>query len=379
MKNKEIENLGFFFLFLPVLTLLLCGFSWLVGWHITAFQFPIALILAFILSSKLEYGKLIAIRPLLYGLVLILSFGFISWFFKDGSFDGNWYHQPGIYLMSKGWNPIYQHHSFDLMHDTSNMWIDHYAKGQETVCASIVALTGNIELGKTANFFLPISSLAFVILSLIRLFPSWSEKKVAVLSLIIAFPPIIWNMVATYYIDFILYSIVILTLCNVILYSEKEDSKFVWMFVPILAITISVKFNFIIWFVMLCTGIIIYFIRTKKMRLIRYSLISGIGMIIVALTTFSYNPYISNILDHGSPVYPLAGSSNNVDIMTLNDPVSFKGYNELEKVLVADFSRPTTKSQSTNYFFPYGGYPLKNLTACGSSSVILGGGRINLD
>lgn len=55
------------------------------------------------------------------------------------------------------------------------------------------------------------------------------------------------------------------------------------------------------------------------------------------------------------------------------EPESFHGYNNIEKILVADFSRPTTGSQSQSYQFPYGGYPLKNLTACGSVDVKLGG------
>lgn len=59
--------------------------------------------------------------------------------------------------------------------------------------------------------------------------------------------------------------------------------------------------------------------------------------------------------------------------MSIVEPASFKGYNRVEKILVADFSRPTTGSQSQVYQFPYGGYPLKNLTACGSVDAKLGG------
>lgn len=59
--------------------------------------------------------------------------------------------------------------------------------------------------------------------------------------------------------------------------------------------------------------------------------------------------------------------------MTGVEPESFKQYNNVEKILIADFSRPTTGSQSQVYQFPYGGYPLKNLTACGSVDAKLGG------
>ena len=59
--------------------------------------------------------------------------------------------------------------------------------------------------------------------------------------------------------------------------------------------------------------------------------------------------------------------------MSIVEPESFKHYNSVEKILVADFSRPTTGSQSQNYQFPYGGYTLKNLTACGTVDAKLGG------
>lgn len=59
--------------------------------------------------------------------------------------------------------------------------------------------------------------------------------------------------------------------------------------------------------------------------------------------------------------------------MSIVEPESFHNYNSVEKILVADFSRPTTGSQSQSYQFPYGGYPLKNLTACGSVDAKLGG------
>ena len=65
--------------------------------------------------------------------------------------------------------------------------------------------------------------------------------------------------------------------------------------------------------------------------------------------------------------------------MTIVEPELFKEYNNLEKILVCDFSRPTSRSQCKAYFFPYGGYPLKNLTACGTDPLLGGAGLFWID
>ena len=303
------------------------------------------------------------------GLTLIALFCYLL---KDPAFDSNWYHQPGIYLLSHGWNPIYEHHSMKLVDESSRMWVDHYAKGQETICASIVAFTGNMEMGKLGNFFLPLSSLFFTILALSKVFEDWSKKKVGILAFVIAFPPVIWNQILSYYIDFNLYSIVLIAFCSMILYRE-DKVKFLTIFVCLLALAISVKFNMLMWFGLLYLSFIVYFWKQGKRGMVGKIVSYGIGATIVSILTFSFNPYITNTMDHHSPVYPLMGGQAHVDIMSIVEPESFDKYNNLEKILVADFSRPTTGSQSQVYQFPYGGYPLKNLTACGSVDAKLGG------
>lgn len=259
-----------------------------------------------------------------------------------------------------------------LVDESSRMWVDHYAKGQETICASIVAFTGNMEMGKLGNFFLPLSSLFFTILALSKVFEDWSKKKVGILAFVIAFPPVIWNQVLSYYIDFNLYSIVLIAFCSMILYRE-DKVKFLTIFVCLLALAISVKFNMLMWFGLLYLSFIVYFWKQGKRGMVGKIVSYGIGATIVSILTFSFNPYITNTMDHHSPVYPLMGGQANVDIMSIVEPESFDKYNNLEKILVADFSRPTTGSQSQVYQFPYGGYPLKNLTACGSVDAKLGG------
>lgn len=139
MNDIKREFLAFALLFIPVSLLLISGLIWDLGINMGKFTFPIGLVVAlvmniFVLKEKhIEWSSLLI---LMFGIIVV---SVLCYFIKDPAFDSNWYHQPGIYLLSHGWNPIYEHHSMMLVDESSKMWIDHYAKGQETICASIVA------------------------------------------------------------------------------------------------------------------------------------------------------------------------------------------------------------------------------------------------
>lgn len=372
MKQRKIDYCAFALLLLPVILLLASGVTWCVGASIGFATFPVSLVFALFAANRI-----VAKSKMLYcsmGICLMGLFivGGLCYFIHDPAFDSNWYHQPGIYLLSHGWNPIYQHHSMNIGDPSANMWIDHYAKGQETICATIVAFTGNMEIGKLGNFFLPISAFLFSLLSLQKMFGDWSCKKQWLIAFVVAFPPIIWNQLLSFYIDFNLYSIVLIGLCSMMLYRE-DKVKFLAIFVCLTVMAISVKFNMLMWFGVLYIGFMIIYWRMGKRKMVGQIIVCGIAAALVSIFTFSFNPYITNTVDHHSPVYPLMGGQDKVDIMSIVEPESFHDYNNIEKILVADFSRPTTGSQSQSYQFPYGGYPLKNLTACGSVDAKLGG------
>ena len=366
------EYLAMELLLLPIILLLVSGLMWIVGGTLAAWVFPIGVMASFLLVYVLEGKRKMSFLPLAIVMGIILVIGTLCYLVHDPAYDSNWYHQPGIYLLSHGWNPIYQHHSMNIGDPSANMWIDHYAKGQETICATIVACVGDMEVGKLGNFFLPISAFLFSLLSLQKMFGDWSCKKQWLIAFVVAFPPIIWNQLLSFYIDFNLYSIVLIGFCSMILYRE-DKVKFLAIFVCLTVMAISVKFNMLMWFGLLYMGFMIVYWRIGKRNMVGQIIVCGIAAALVSIFTFSFNPYITNTIDHHSPVYPLMGGQDKVDIMSNVEPESFHNYNNVEKILVADFSRPTTGSQSQSYQFPYGGYPLKNLTACGSVDAKLGG------
>lgn len=372
-KSKLYEALGFFFLITPFTLLVISGITWVLGGSISCMIFPAGVIISLLSANLLVFHKQLNWKMFTIALCTLAFFYITSVTFWDSSYDGNAYHQPGIWLLANGWNPVHQHHSSLLDWTEQAMWIDHYAKGQETICATIYTTTGNIEAGKLGNLFLPLASLFFTISTLQKLFPTWRNIKLWTMAFVVAFPPIIWNQIMTFYIDFILYPLILIGLCSAILY-RQNSLRFLLIMVVLVSMACSIKYNMCLWLGLLYLGILCYMFWRKNYQLAVKTILCGIGTLCLAMTTFSFNPYVTNTMDHGSPFYPLYGGDKNVDIMHHVEPYMFKNYNTLEKILVADFSRPTTQTQSTEFQNPYGGYKLKNLTACGSVDVKLGGG-----
>lgn len=305
MKTK-IDYLAFALLLLPVSLLLVSGLTWSVGMSIGMVTFPLGLILALLGAHFVTNHKEAQVGSMALIFVGLVVGGAICALIHDPAFDSNWYHQPGIYQLSHGWNPVWQHHSATLTDGSANMWVDHYAKGQETICATLVALTGNMEIGKLGNLFLPLSSLLFAVMALRKMFAGWSGKKQWLVAYLAAFPPIVCVQMMSYYIDFNLYSIVLTALCSVLLYRE-EKRKFLVVFVSLLTVAISVKFNMLMWFGLLYIGIMVYFWVTGRRNMVGRIVGYGVAGTLVALLTFAYNPYVTNTVDHQSPVYPLMG------------------------------------------------------------------------
>ena len=156
----KVCNIGYIQIFTILNTLLLSGIAWLIGWHISAIHFPVAFILSVVILHCFRKN---IIKDVSISLLLMLFVILLSAIIPDGSYDGQAYHQPMIYALSHGWNPIYDSHNTIISDNWGmNMWIDHYCKGMETISATIVAMTGNLESGKAVSWLLGLSSLFLI-------------------------------------------------------------------------------------------------------------------------------------------------------------------------------------------------------------------------
>lgn len=363
MRNNKLFSYGSFFVNCIVITYLLSSiFMWLnIG--INPWIFPFSLIISSVAEIKTanwNYKDIFIICTITILLILL------SQNIYDYSYDGQWYHSGTILKLSEGWNPIYQH---DIkVHQSADLWINHYSRGMETVSACIVSTFNNLETGKSINLFFLASTIFYTLFFLNNIL---SETKTVIklwLALIIVLNPVVVCQLFTYYIDYSLYSLILIL--TVLLYSINDKTNYrtlisiclILFFVP------SIKFNIMFWIAMFMVGYTIYiWLRNKRLPKYIYAFIlcGFLGVVIGA-----YNPYITNIIYHNNPFYPLMGN-NSVDIMSIQLPPIYKDGNIITNILYSLIGNPENSLETTD--FSVLNFTIENIKTSGYPDTRIGG------
>ena len=162
MKSLNPLVIGLYLILVLLSVLLLAPCTWFIGYSMGFITLPIAVLLALLLLHISGFRFQRHYKEIAFSLLMIVLSVALSVFVIDISFDGQIYHQPTIYALSHGWNPSRDSHN-PIISDKwgENIWIDHYCRGMETISASIVAFTGNMESGKAVNLIIAISLFDF--------------------------------------------------------------------------------------------------------------------------------------------------------------------------------------------------------------------------
>lgn len=235
----------------------------------------------------------------------------------DYSYDGNAYHQTTIVFLMNGWNPFVETTPNGLTE-----WGVHYAKGFETVSAAIALTTSHLEWGRAANLMLILGTalMAYPLIGSLT-----SSRHAALLTTLIAMAnPVGTSQLFTYYIDFPKYYLTLVVILTLITTGKEKLTKregfrqYALLFMT-LAFGIGIKFNVAPDLALTMLFGIIYHIREKERAKAYTLLATGILAATAGIFIFGYNPYVTNYLSHGNPLYPLLGSDS-IDIMTGNTP-----------------------------------------------------------
>ena len=65
--------------------------------------------------------------------------------------------------------------------------------------------------------------------------------------------------------------------------------------------------------------------------------------LIFSVCIIGFNPYVTNTINNGNPLYPLAGKDK-IDIMTPNTPASFRYDGQFEKLIKSLLAMPTQEN-----------------------------------
>lgn len=303
-----------FFAYLVAALSLICGLP------VTKSAFPIATLLAYLLTYfrfyRNSFGKSGA-KEIAIGLSAILASLIISGSLYDNSYDGNQYHQEIIANLLNGWNPFNFKQFVGLECD---LWCRHYAKGMELAETSVASFTGHLETGKSINLLLAISTFLILYNTLGALNREMSAGKKFALSLVIIGNPIVVNQLFTFYVDFTKYLFFLLSLIFIFrIYLDRGSKKrktadeFNLIIVSILCI--SVKFNiFCEEYVLLLLAFIWFAVKKEWVTAKSIARCGAISLVIGLL--LNYSPLYFNYLVGGNPFYPLMGSRDTVDIMS---------------------------------------------------------------
>lgn len=321
---------GFSLVFTLGLTYIISSLFFLLGMHLSYWPLVIGFIASeLILQRSCTKSCFLwsAISAILIWAVAIMVGAMTS----DCSWDGIGYHQPTIFALSDGWNPIWDN-SYDK---GLIIWTIHYAKALEVISACVYSLTGEMEAGKAVNFIFAVAVFLFSVNFVKSFEPGLSKWKVAVFSLLTVGNPVFLSQSFNYYIDYALYFYLVLSIFFSAEICEKRNVLLckAGLFI-VIVLAIGTKFNHFFIVGVAIFAILMWLVVTGKKESARsifvISLLSGVfGVLVVG-----FHPYLTNWINYGNPFYPLMGDGA-IDIMTANTPELYFGNGRIANFILS--------------------------------------------
>lgn len=313
-------------LFLSITYTWLFAAAWnIMGLPVNAAIWPIGCIAA-ILTAGTTVGSRLPLKDFLIlsggFLILLVVSAIIAGVTTDYSYDGNSYHQEDIALFMDGWTPL-----LSIKHQGyyPSEWAIHYPKGVEITQAAIALTCNHIECGKALNLIFMAAALFLSKAAISSLYPHAKRGYAWTVAAIATFNVIAVAQCLTYYIDFTLYYYILFSIIFIYFgrVGGKAGQQWGWCLLLTAAMAVATKFNAAFNQVLLTiiAVAIMANLRNKgaTIRVATFSLIGGLLGLLLC-----YQPYITNWLDCGHPLYPLMGH-NAEDIMTGLTPPQYLG------------------------------------------------------
>ena len=282
-------------------------------------------------------------------MLIILFSILIASNFYDLTIDGQGYHQEAVYQMGHNhWNPVYETLPGSV---NQAIWVNHYPKEVEASEALIYTLVGKIESGKSVNIMLLFASLCLGLSFFLRsLNLKW--MKVLMLSVLLAFNPIVMSQLFTYMVDGQLASFLLcLLIISFMLYKNGASWDKLLLLCIILVACINIKLTAVL-FAGLFIMFLLLLLYLKKAFGTFWRVFSvSAAAVVIAVLLVGFNPYVINTVKYHNTFYPLFGK-NPVDIMTINSPEGFNQKNRFEKLFISLFSHTDDIDTRTQHRVP---------------------------
>ena len=311
------------------------------------FTAPLAIVISLILGNWLAKRTGLSGRSRMWPIGLavgtILISLIISAAFYDLSWDGQWYHQRGVYAISQDWNPLSEPlRNFD---DHSENWVRHYAKGPWYIGAALTSLTGWIEFGKFITW--PALVAAFMAVTAAGLDVGLRRKNALALGILVALNPVVTSEMISYLVDGLMICFLACYAAALISSFHRPNALAITTGIAAVICSINSKFTGLVFLCFVCAGVGLYCLIRRRDILLHYISLNLLA-IILGTGVWGYNPYVTNTIQRGNPFYPLMGSKEYPSLAAQGqDPIelyetphNMQGRNRIVRFGYALFGRP---------------------------------------
>ncbi|MAZ04785.1 MAG: hypothetical protein CMN56_16750 [Sneathiella sp.] len=267
-------------------------------------------------------SSLIALISIFGFCLLMAMWGFATQIFYPAGHDGFGYHLTAIWDLAAGWNPFFSSHN--------NIWVDSYPSGYWALQGFIVSTTGLPLSGQGLIIGLMVvlafQAYAFFMDRISPLLPSHQNIISLFFAALIVCNPAIVTQIQTHYVDAPLYLFGSSLLFLLIMDMHRESWISRWAAVSCIILAVNTKTSALYFTPLIIFGgfvVEIYF-GAKETGLVRqtFQWIRAKGILyalagIFAILVVGYKPYVTNVLDHDTLLYP-----NSDRIMKGNTPVN---------------------------------------------------------
>ncbi|MBS1598703.1 MAG: hypothetical protein JST75_10810 [Bacteroidetes bacterium] len=340
-KSESYFLIAFALINLFAFCLILGSITFLTGHTLSAWQFPVALILALFVNFRLikilykDQAASFFGRNGIIVVAIVLVSVFLAGLFYDVSFDGQSYHMESVYQLGKTWNPITTELP-DSVNRTEIDYVNHYPKGAEVPQAAIYAITNRIEYGKATNLML-FAACFFLCLSFLYRIDKFSFKKKMFISALFVLNPVMVGELISYYVDGQLAALALCFLVVSAFIFIEAKRYYLFLLSSIIIVTVNLKFTGIPFILIFVFGLLVLLLLNKKMQQFKQVIIGSALAGVVGVVLAGYHPYVVNTVNYHHPFYPVMGNTKK-DIIGLVYPESFKYKNRFGKFFTSFFS-----------------------------------------
>jgi len=349
-----IFNSGLLLLIYFFITLVFSSMLFAFNTSISSTSAFISLFLSILIYFGVSFknGKMSTLFGGILAIVIFILSVFISQLVYDFAHDSNWYHKAALGSLASGWNPVYENFGDFSKNSELNIidmeyaeiFTEHYAKGAWIVGANIYSITHDIETGKAVNLIMAYILFCFTFHFLVSTYLKWWQA--IIVGLLFIYNPLTVSQIFTLYVDNLLYTTLMGIIVMLMAISDKKYDlpEYIKYFAlsMLVVFCINIKFTGLAYAGVFCLLFYIIWIihsiinkdfkRTFIKNTMFYIVTCSIAIFLVGFST-----YVTNYIEDGHPLYPLAGE-NKRDIMTGNQPTAFNKINGIQRLLISTFA-----------------------------------------